>query len=290
MVIGMAGILDGLSSMGLGALSNASIYEKDPKSSMKEVAVKEKKEETSLREEDFLFEKTIVCPVCQEKFPSLTVRSGKIRKKDTDQDLRPIYEPFDALKYDPIHCPFCGYTNFSRGFDIVSDFQVRELKEKIAQTYVPQLDFPSTYDYDRAFRHYQMALATAIVMHAKASHKAYICLKTGWILRGHAESLDPAMENYRAKVDHLRSKETEFLSNALEGFISARQNEPFPIADMDKITLDFLVGALSLKAGKLDVASQMVAKVLASKSVNDRVREKAQEMKEMILEVVRARK
>ncbi len=287
----MAGILDGLGNLGLSSLSSLDIYDKkSTKTAVKEVEIKEKKEEAPPREEDYLFEKTITCPVCQQSFPSLSVRMGKIRKVGMDQDLRPLYEPFDASKYDPISCPYCGYTDFAKTFNIVSDFQVGEIKDKITRSFVPMLDFPAVYDYERAFRHYQMALATAIVTRAKASQKAYICLKTGWILRGQAESMDPTVENYRNKVSALKAKEKEFLSNALEGFLEARKKEAFPIADMDEVTLDFLIGALSLKEGRLDVASQMVAKVLDSKAVNQRVKDKAREMKDMILETIRARK
>ena len=284
----MAGLLDGLGNLGLSNLSGLDIYDTEKKT--KEVEVQEKAEEQKVSEQDCIYEKTYECPVCGHKFASLTARTGKFRRIDSDQDLRPIYEPYDALKYDPVLCPYCGYADFPKTFMILSDFQRKEVHDKISKTYVPQLDFPDTYDYDTAFKRYQMALATAIVTKAKISARANICLKTGWILRGQAESLDPSMPNYRAKVDALKEKEGEFLKNALEGFIQARQKEQSPIADMDDTTLDFLIGALSLKEGKLEVASQMVAKVLTNKTVSKRVKDKALTMKEMILEVIRSRK
>ncbi len=285
----MAGLLDGLGNLGLSNLSRLDVYEKEDNATIVNAEEEKAPEEEVIREEDCLFEKKYKCPVCGEEFPSLTVRANKVRRVDMDQDLRPLFEPIDSLKYDPVMCPYCGYADFPKTFSIVSDFQRNEIRNNIAKSYVPQLDFPDTYDYETAFKRYQMALATAIVTKAKTSVRAYICLKTAWILRGQIESLDPAMPNYNKKVENLREKESEFLKNALEGFLTARQKEPLPIADMDEITLDFLIGALSLKQGKLDVASKMVAKVLVSKSANKRVKDKARDMKEMILEAVRAK-
>ena len=281
----MAGLLDGLGMVGLSNLSDLNIFEK--KAKPKDIKVSEPKD--NVDEKELLYSKKYECPCCGEEFPSLSVRAGRVKRIDADQDLRPIYDPIDSLKYDVVLCPYCGYADFPKTFYQLSDFQRNEVKQKITMSYVPQLDFPPVYDYDRAFRHYQMALATAVVTHSKASQRAYICLKAGWILRGQQEDLDPSADGYVSKLEALKAKEKEFLSNALEGFIAARQSEAFPIADMNEITLDYLIGALSLKEGKLDVASKMVFSVLHSKNASSRVKDKAREMKEMITEEIEAR-
>ena len=48
-------------------------------------------------EQDYLFDKTYTCPVCEKSFKSKTVKSGKARMIGTDQDLRPTFEGVDSL-------------------------------------------------------------------------------------------------------------------------------------------------------------------------------------------------
>ena len=67
--------------------------------------VKEKEQE---KEEDFLFDKKIQCPVCDKEFMSRTVKSSKARMIGTDNDLRPRFKSIDTLKYGVTSCPYCG--------------------------------------------------------------------------------------------------------------------------------------------------------------------------------------
>lgn len=46
------------------------------------------------------------------------VRAGKTRLIGSDSDLRPKYSGIDAIKYDAIVCPYCGYASLSRFLEI----------------------------------------------------------------------------------------------------------------------------------------------------------------------------
>jgi len=112
--------------------------------------------------------------------------------------------------------------------------------------------------------------------------KAYICLKSAWLLRGYAEHLQ---ENGDNTVDRkaLKAQEDEYLLNAYNGFVEARQSEGFPMCGMDEITVDYLLAELALRFKKYDVASKMVATILTSPSANNRMKDKARELKDEIL-------
>ena len=141
-----------------------------------------------VREQDFLFDKAYTCPICSNKFKARTVKSGKAKMAGSDPDLRTRYEQIDMLKYDIIMCPDCGYAALDRFFNSVTPVQVKNVKEKISATFKPR-EAKEFYTYDDALDRYKLALANAMVKDTSSGEKAYICLKTAWILRGKAEHL-----------------------------------------------------------------------------------------------------
>lgn len=280
----MAGIFSGLEKLGLGNIGGGNLFE-DPKK--KEAAVKQdapKKKLSLVNEEDYLFDKKYKCPVCEDDFEAKTVRTGKVRMKNVDIDLRPDYDELDQNKYDVIACPHCGYAALGRYFPTLNKYQIDDIRVKISMNYKKLDDPGATYSYDYARNLYQLALANAVVKKAKNSEKAYICLKTAWVIRGETQRLDPAEEGYDDKKAANDAQEKELLANALSGFVMARQSEEFPIAGMDASTLDYLIAALAVETDDLDTASKMVSELLTSRVANSRIKDKARNLKDMIAE------
>ena len=87
-----------------------------------------------------------------------------------------------------------------------------------------------------------------------------------------------------AKKEANDAQERELLTNALNGFVMARQSEEFPIAGMDSSTLDYLIAALAVETGQNDVAGKMISEILTSRSANSRIKDKARFLKEMLAE------
>lgn len=274
----MAGILSGLARFGLGKLENMELYEA-PK---KEEAVQEGKTAAVVQEQDFLFDKSCTCPICDKEFKNRTVKVGKAKLSGSDLDLRPRYEQIDLLKYDIIMCPYCGYAALSRFFKFVTSPQAKNIKKTISATFEPQKETKEIYTYDEALERYKLALANAIVKQTKASEKAYICLKTAWLLRGKAEHLDKNLPDYEEQMKQCKEEETEFLHNALDGFLAARQSESFPMCGMDEPTVDYLIAVTAMKFEQYDVSSRLIAGVLQSAS-NPRMKDKARDLKEMVM-------
>ena len=196
----MAGIFSGLEKMGLGNISGGDLFE-DP--SKKEVNVKKNEPQKKLvlaNEEDYLFDKKYKCPICDSDFEAKTVRTGKVRMKAVDVDLRPDYSEVDQNKYDIIACPECGYAALGRYFTTLTKYQIDDIRSKICMNYKKQPFNEPIYSYDHAKKLYQLALANAVVKKAKNSEKAYICLKTAWVVRGETQRLDPSAADYEQKA------------------------------------------------------------------------------------------
>lgn len=278
------GILSGLGALGLGNLENAVLYEKNEKKE------KEKKVPVEVKEADMLFDKSYTCPVCDEEFKAKTIRAGKIRMLGTDLDLRPKYENIDMMKYETIACPHCGYAALSRYFKYMTSMQLKLIRTNICANYHPHPMDGDVYTHEEALERYKLTLANAIVKKAKSSEKAYICLKTGWLIRGMGEALDKESPEYEAKKDAYLRMEKEYLKNALEGFVSARQSEGFPMCGMDEITVDYLIAILAMECDQFDLSMKVLSNVITSKDSNSRVKDRAREARDVLREKMKEQK
>lgn len=276
----MAGLLSGLSELGLGGLENMEVYEQPEDKE----AEKQAEEKPEVKEETFLFDKSYECPVCYQGFKAKTVRSGKLRSLGTDRDLRPLYDQMEPLKYDVVICPHCGYAALTRFFGGLTAGQIKAIKENISANFHPVKEEKETYTYEEALYRYKLCLANTIVKHGKVSEKAYICLKAGWLLRSMGENLDPAVEDYNKKMQEIKEQEKDFLKNALDGLITARQTESYPICGMDEVTLEYLIAVLAMEFEKYDISSRLIYNILNTPTVNNRIKDKAREVKDELLQ------
>lgn len=276
----MAGLLSGLSELGLGGLENMEVYEQPEDKE----AEKQAEEKPEVKEETFLFDKSYECPVCYQGFKAKTVRSGKLRSLGTDRDLRPLYDQMEPLKYDVVICPHCGYAALTRFFGGLTAGQIKAIKESISANFHPVKEEKEIYTYEEALYRYKLCLANTIVKHGKVSEKAYICLKAGWLLRSMGENLDPAVEDYNKKMQEIKEQEKDFLKNALDGLITARQTESYPICGMDEVTLEYLIAVLAMEFEKYDISSRLIYNILNTPTVNNRIKDKAREVKDELLQ------
>lgn len=276
----MAGLLSGLSEIGLGGLENMEVYGQPEDKE----AEKQAEEKPEVKEETFLFDKSYECPVCYQGFKAKTVRSGKLRSLGTDRDLRPLYDQMEPLKYDVVICPHCGYAALTRFFGGLTAGQIKAIKENISANFHPVKEEKETYTYEEALYRYKLCLANTIVKHGKVSEKAYICLKAGWLLRSMGENLDPAVEDYNKKMQEIKEQEKDFLKNALDGLITARQTESYPICGMDEVTLEYLIAVLAMEFEKYDISSRLIYNILNTPTVNNRIKDKAREVKDELLQ------
>lgn len=277
----MDNLFSGLEELGLNNLSNISIYDEDEKNDADD---KKNGQEDAFSEEDILFDKSYTCPVCDSVFKSKTVKTGRVRLQKLDTDLRPVYLQADSLKYDAILCPKCGYAALNRFFKHVSYKQAKAIKENISKTFKHIDETEGIYTYDDAILRHKMALVNSIVKKAKTSERAYICLKTAWVIRGKKENLPLDTPDHKQEIEKLNKEELDFITNSYEGFSEAIMKESFPLCGMDENTITLLMAELARRIGKIDESSRWVSRILVSRDANERIKEKAREIRELIKE------
>lgn len=278
----MANIFSGLESLGLGNLSGMKLFENEKKETAQ--GGTKTVEAVEVKEADLIFEKSFRCKVCDKEFKSKMVRTGKAKLLAQDSDLRPRYQTVDSLKYDAVVCPHCGFAALNRFFNYMTDAQAKLIKENISSSFKGLKEGEEILTYDEAIVRHKLVLVNTVVKRAKASEKAYTCLKLAWLLRGKAETLPADTPNLAAVKKELADQEKEYIANAYEGFMDAFSKEQFPMCGMDEITMTYLVADLGRQIGKYDEALRMVARVLMSKNVSDRIKQKTIDLKELIRE------
>ncbi len=271
------GIFSGLSSFGLDSFKGKDIFE-DERDLHNKKTSDVKSVHAEMQEKDYLFAKSHVCPVCDDHFKSLAVRTGKAKMIGQDLDLRPRYEGIDPLKYDAILCNKCGFAAVSRGFTNMTGHQIKNVREQISTKFKPLPEPGETYSYDDAIIRHKIALICSIVKNAKTSERAYTCLKLTWLIRSKLETMDADSDEYK----ELKKDEEECINDAYEGFSHAFVKESFPMCGMDEITVTYLLGELARELGKYDDAMKMAGRIISSKSANSRMKDKALELKERI--------
>ena len=270
------GIFSGLKNLGLGELEDSDLFAEEEK------AEQAAAEPAQPEEKDFIYEKSYTCPVCDKTFSSRVMKTGKAKLVSMDMDLRPRYVGIDATKYDVELCPHCKYAALTRYFTALTAGQIHLIKEQISNKVKLQPHSEDYYTYEEAIERYKIALVCAMVKKAKNSEKAYICLKSAWLLRGYREELESRRQLLPQQREELTQQETEYLENAFKGFVEAQKSERYPMCGMDEYTMDYLTAALAYEVGELDMSSQYVSRLLASMA-NNRVKDKARDLKEMIV-------
>lgn len=270
------GIFSGLKNLGLGDLEGKDLFEEETK------AAEQAAEPPQPEEKDFILDKSFTCPVCDKNFTARVMKTGKAKLVSMDLDLRPRYVGVDATKYDVELCPHCGYAALTRYFTALTSGQIHLINDQISNKVKLQQHTEEYYTYEEAMERYKVALACAMVKKAKNSEKAYICLKSAWLVRGYREELESKRQLQPNQKEELNGLELEYLQNAFKGFIEAQKSERYPMCGMDEYTMDYLTAALAYEVGELDVASQCVSRLLSSMA-NNRVKDKARDLKELIV-------
>lgn len=276
----MKNIFAGLESLGFRNMEKVDVFQEEEKQPQQNEGKKETKE---VSEEDLIFEKSYTCPVCDFEFKSKQVRTGKVRLKGADSDLRPIHIGVDPLKYDAIMCPHCGYTALNRYFNFIMSNQAKKIKEGVSTKFKAPEFNGETYSYDEAIMRYKLALLNTVVKNGKNSERAYTCLKLAWMYRGKREELEKDGGS-KEEMEELYSQEKELLANAFEGFSTAFSKEDFPMCGMDKNTLLYLLAELARRIDRKDECKRYLSHVLTSRDANSRIKNKAMELKEKLNE------
>ena len=275
-------LMSGLERFGFAPKEELNILKEEPvKKKKNEETKKVKKEEP--KEQDFLLDKTMRCPVCDKTFKVKAVKNARVKRMAPDFDLRPRFEYIDTLKYDVTVCPHCGYGAMNRYFEHVSSAQIKLIKAAVCSQFKaePEQEI-ETYPYEYAVERYKLSLVSTIAKRGKLSEKAYTCLKIAWLRRAELENLPDDTPVAKQRIADCTEEMEGFYEQAYEGFMKAVSTELPPYCGMDSNTIEFMLANMAMYYKKYDVASKLVAKLLTSGTASSKMKDKSLELKNEI--------
>ena len=88
----------------------------------------------------------------------------------------------------------------------------------------------------------------------------------------------------KEEIIALKQEELAYIKQAYMGFTSAVQSETFPMCGMDEMTTIYLLADLARRSGDRAQALKLLGEVIVSKNAQGRLKEKARELKDLIME------
>ena len=214
---------------------------------------------------DHLFDKQIVCPVCNSHFKNKTVKSKSPRVISKDSDFFIRYSVVNPYFYDVVICNSCGYAAMKSDFESIKIRKKELVLSNVTPKWKPR-QYTDILDETLAIERYKLALLNALLLNLQDSTKAMISLKIAWMFR--------LLNN--------SDYEKVFLKQALDGFNNAYIYEVFPIYGLQRDSLMYLLGELNRKLGDYQNALQWFSKTIVSVNSSYRVKEMARIGRDLI--------
>lgn len=284
------GILDGLEKFGLKTDEGFELFADDKKEDLQEKV--EMTEDKIPSEEEFLLDKTITCIVCDKKFKTKMVKTGRAKRLQPDEDLRPRFQYIDTMKYGITVCPHCGYAALDNQFVHITAGQRKLIKEGICAQFNEDLSHQEdiVYDYETALDRCKLALLSSVVKKGKTSEKAYICLKSAWLYRAYAEELENSVDTDAEKIAECHENEEEYYKEAFDGFIKAIATESYPMCGMDQTTVNYLLAYMAFHFKRYELSARFIADIITSTTASHKMKEMTRELKQHVLQEIRSAK
>lgn len=212
-----------------------------------------------------LFDKQVICPVCDSHFKTKTVKSKSPRVMAKDSDFFVRYSVVNPYFYDVCICNSCGYAAMKSDFEKLKSHKKELVLSNVTTKWKPR-EYPDILDEKLAIERYKLALLNAVLIDLPDSTKAMISLKIAWMNR----LLDDT------------TQESLFLKQALDGFSDAYIKEIFPMYGLQKDSLMYLLGELNRKLENYQNALLWYSKTIVSTNSSYKVKEMARIGKDLI--------
>jgi uncharacterized protein len=214
---------------------------------------------------DHLFDKQVICPVCDSHFKTKTVKSKSPRVMAKDSDFFVRYSVASPYFYDVCICNSCGYAAMKSDFEKLKSHKRELVLSNVTPKWKPR-QYPDILDEKLAIERYKLALLNAMLIDLPDSTKGMILLKIAWMNR--------LLDN--------SEQETQFLKQALEGFNNAYIKEIFPIYGLQRDSLMYLLGELNRKLGNYQDALLWFSRTIVSTNSSYKIKEMARIGKDSI--------
>ncbi|ABI68899.1 DUF2225 domain-containing protein [Syntrophomonas wolfei] len=224
-------------------------------------------------DDNLLFDREVLCPVCEEKFKTKNVRSSKLRLDKVDNDLRQRFVDFEPLWYLVWTCPNCYYSNFNFEFKQVSEVFTKKLLEQGKQLKAKvRLQFSEPRKLDEVFvTYYLMLQSLQAAGKPNPTEAAKVWLRLSWLYN---DAGDEEMFLYASQQALDMFKDT-FYNTRRETSIEQDQR------------LSLLLGELSMRIGENTEALKFFRGAIARKGGNNTINRQAEDrirdLKDIIL-------
>jgi uncharacterized protein (DUF2225 family) len=212
-----------------------------------------------------LFDKQVICPVCDSHFKTKTIKSKSPRVISKDSDFFVRYSVANPYFYDVLICNSCGYAAMRSDFEKLKSHKKELVLSNVTPKWKPR-EYPTVLDEKLAIERYKLALLNAVLINLPDSTKAMISLKIAWMSR--------LLDN--------NNQELVFLKQSLEGFNNAYINEIFPIYGLQRDSLMYLLGELNRKLGNNQDALLWFSKTVISTNSSSRIKDMARIGRDLI--------
>ncbi|MBS4537795.1 DUF2225 domain-containing protein [Clostridium sp. D2Q-11] len=213
-----------------------------------------------------LYDKKLICPVCENEYTSKKVKSSKLRVEKRDTDLMTYYKGENPLLYSVVVCNKCGFSYLDAEYKGIKKESKKVILEKITSR-LSNKNYMDTRTLEEGEETYKLALYCAELIDSKKIYLASLALRLGWI--------------YRLKGDY--ENEYRFLKNALKLFIYSYEKENLSESYFDKKTVEYLIGELYNKTNDKENAIKWYNIVVSNNpGANMRVENLAREQWQLI--------
>ena len=215
---------------------------------------------------NYLFDKTVTCPVCNSTFktPCVKAKTSRIDSRDSDFFIR--YTPkVNPYFYDVWMCNSCGYTALKSDFEKIRNFRKELVKSNITPKWTPK-NYPDVFNEKIAIERYKLALLNAMLTSSHESTKAMISLKIAWMFR----------------LLNDNDSEMSFLKQSVQGFINTYEYEILPCYGLQMDSLTYLIGELYRRIGEDDKALIWLSKAIVHTNSSIKIKDMARNAKNII--------
>lgn len=186
------------------------------------------------------------CPICKKTFAATMARSRLTMIKQ-DSDYCTYYKEVNPNFYAIWVCPHCGYAAMDTYFAEQTAAAVEKIRAFLTGREV-NVNFSGRRTREQAIATYKLAIFYAELSCAQNSRLGALYLRLAWLYREGEE----------------QEQEQLALDKARTYYEQALLKERLPIGNMSQMALEYLIGELLRRTGKVDMALTYLGKVVGN--------------------------
>ncbi len=200
------------------------------------------------KEPEYLYDRDVVCKICEKTYVTKKVRTRFIRVKHHDTDFCSFYTStkINPLLYYVTVCPTCGFSASEECTDYFPPMSKDLIQQKICDNWTSK-DYGQERTLDMAINSYKLAIYCAIIKKEKHIALGGLYLRLAWLYRTESVNLQ---------------EEQRFIRLALDEYLQSYTTGDFSDTSFSEIKLLYLIGDLSRRVGSEGQATRYFSRVI----------------------------